>query len=30
MPKEIDPVKACFGCHKKAKDSDYIFSKYID
>ena len=30
MPKEIDPVKACFECHKKAKDNDYIFSKYID
>ncbi len=29
-PKEIDPVKACFECHKKAKDSDFIFSKYID
>jgi len=30
LPKEIDPVKACFECHKKAKDSDFIFSKYID
>ena len=30
MPKEIDPVKACFECHKKAKDTDYVFSKYID
>jgi hypothetical protein len=30
MPKEIDPVKACFECHKKAKDTDYIFSRYID
>lgn len=29
-PKEIDPVKACFECHKKAKESDYIFSKYVD
>ncbi len=30
LPKEIDPVKACFECHKKAKDSDFIFSKYVD
>jgi len=30
LPKEIDPVKACFDCHKKAKDSDFIFSKYVD
>lgn len=30
MPKEIDPVKACFECHKKAKDTDYVFSRYID
>ncbi|HEY6097498.1 MAG TPA: cytochrome P460 family protein [Candidatus Deferrimicrobium sp.] len=30
MPKEIDPVKACFECHKKAKDGDSIFSRYID
>lgn len=30
MPKEIDPVKACFECHKKAKDTDYVFSKYIE
>lgn len=30
LPKEIDPVKACFECHKKAKDSDFIFSGYID
>ncbi len=30
LPKEIDPVKACFECHGKAKDSDFIFSKYID
>ena len=27
LPKEIDPVKACFECHKKAKDTDYIFSE---
>ncbi len=30
LPKPIDPVKACFDCHKKAKDSDFIFSRYID
>ncbi len=30
QPKPIDPVKACFECHKKAKDSDFIFSRYID
>jgi hypothetical protein len=30
MPKEIDPVKACFECHKKAKDTDSVFSRYID
>jgi hypothetical protein len=29
-PKEIDPVKACFECHKKAKDTDYVFSRFID
>lgn len=29
-PKEIDPVKACFECHAKAKDSDFIFSRYVE
>lgn len=30
LPKEIDPVKACFECHKKAEAREYIFSGYID
>jgi hypothetical protein len=28
--KEIDPVKACFECHARAEETDYIFSRYID
>ncbi len=30
LSKEIDPVTACLECHRKAKDSDFIFSKYVD
>jgi len=29
--KAIDPVKDCFDCHAAgAKDTDYVFHKYID
>lgn len=28
---EIDPVKGCYECHEKgAKNTDFVFSKYVD